>query len=248
MTGIAPRNPERLLRDVSLLSDLPAADLVALSSEAEVRKVARWAPLFEEGQQAEGLFIVRTGELKVLRSGIDGREQILYLARPGRPITEGLRFDAGSYPASAVAIRTASALVISNEDLLRIGARRPAIMRALVNLRARRADRLMTLVSDLSTRTVPARLASFLCTLSAQRHARGYESRTFLRDMTTGTVAGRLGTVREEISRGLAVLEREGALKVSSDVLVIEDLARLQDIAYGACRPLPLRVRVTSSI
>jgi len=161
---------------------------------------------------------------------------------------EGLRFDAGPYPATAVAIRTATALLFSNEDLLRVGARRPAIMRALVNLRARRADRLMTLVSDLSSRTVPARLASFLCTLSAQRDARGYESRTFLRDMTTGTVAGRLGTVREEISRGLAVLEREGALKVSPDVLVIEDLARLKDIAYGACRPAPLRVRVTSSV
>jgi CRP/FNR family transcriptional regulator len=160
----------------------------------------------------------------------------LYLARPGRPITEGLRFDGGIYSASAIAMRQASALLISNQALAEIGERRPQVMRALVDLRARRVDRLHALISDLSLRTVPARLASFLCTLVAQRSARGDESRTLVRDLTTETVAGRLGTVREEISRGLALLEREGAVRVSPDVIVVEDLARLEAIAYGPRR------------
>lgn len=234
--AIAPRNPDELLRDVPVLSDLPAADLSALAELAEVRKAARASPLFQEGQPAEGLFVMRTGEVKLVKSGKDGREQILYLARPGRPITEGIRFDGGAYPASAVAMRSASALLITNEALASLGERKPLVMRALVDLRARRVDRLLALVSDLSLRTVPARLASFLCTLLAQRSAHGDDSKTLVRDLTTETVAGRLGTVREEISRGLALLEREGALKVSPDVIIIEDVARLEAIAYGSRR------------
>lgn len=234
--AIAPRSPDELLRDVPVLVDLPAEDLNALAQAAEVRKVARAAPLFQEGHPAEGLFVVRTGEVKLVKGAKDGREQILYLARPGRPVTEGVRFDGGPYPASAIAMRQATALLIPNQALLEIGERRPQVMRAMLDLRARRVDRLLALISDLSLRTVPARLASFLCTLVAQRTARGEDPRTLVRDLTTETVAGRLGTVREEISRGLALLEREGAVRVSPDVILIEDLARLEAIAYGSRR------------
>lgn len=231
--AIAPRSADELLRDVPLLKELPAADLHLLAEATEVRKVSRAAPLFSEGQPAEGFFVVRTGEVKVTKSGGDGREQIIYLARPGKPIVEGVRFDGGAYPASAVAMRSGSALLISNEQLTQLGDRRPAILRIMLDLRARREDRNLTLVSDLSLRTVPARLASFLCGLATARESRGEDSTNLVRDLTTETVAGRLGTVREEISRGLAYLEREGALRVTPDLIEVVDQKRLQQIASG---------------
>jgi CRP/FNR family transcriptional regulator len=231
--AIAPRTNEELLRDVPVLGQLPSADLHLLGESAEVRKVARAAPLFSEGQAAEGLFVVRTGEVKLTKSGRDGREQIVYLARPGRPIVEGIRFDGGAYPASAVAMRAASAILIANDTIAAIGEKRPAVLKAMMDLRARRTDKVMKLVSDLSLRTVPARLASFLFTLSSQRETRGEDHRYLVRDLTTETVAGRLGTVREEISRGLALLEREGALKVTPDLIEILDPQRLEAIAFG---------------
>ena len=202
--AIAPRTAEELLRDVAKLNELPPPDLKALADAAEVRKAARGAPFFSEGQPAEGLWVVRTGEVKLTKGGRDGREQILYLARPGKVIVEGIRFDEKGYPASAVAMRAASAILISNETLWSLGERRPVLLRTLLDLRAKRADRNLALIGDLSLRTVPARLASFLCTLVAMREAKGQDSRNLVRDLTTETVAGRLGTVREEISRGLS--------------------------------------------
>lgn len=231
--AIAPRSADELLRDVPLLRDLPPQDLHALAEGTEIRKTAKGAPLFSEGQPAEGLFIVRTGEVKLTKSGRDGREQIIYLARPGRPIVEGVRFDGGPYPATAVAMRSASAVLITNEHLNGLGERRPAVYRVLIDLLAKREAKTLKLVSDLSLRTVPARLASFLCTLVASRESRGEDARTLVRDLTTETVAGRLGTVREEISRGLALLERQGALKVTPDLIEVLDLSKLEAIAYG---------------
>ncbi len=234
--ALTPRDPDELLRDVPVLAGLPPEDLAVLAQAAETRKAMRGEPLFQEGTVGEGLVVVRTGEVKLVKSAKDGREQILYLARPGRPITEGLRFDGGAYPASAIAMRPSTVLIVPNQVISDLGERKPRVLRAMVDLRARRADRLLTLIGDLSLRTVPARLASFLCALSAQRSARGEEARTLVRDLTTETLAGRLGTVREEISRGLALLEREGALKVTPDVVVIEDLERLEAIAFGSRR------------
>jgi CRP-like cAMP-binding protein len=231
--AIAPRSADELLRDVPLIRDLPAPDVHSMAEGAEVRKAAKGAPLFSEGQAAEGLFIVRTGEVKLTKSGRDGREQIIYLARPGRPIVEGIRFDGGAYPATAVAMRSASAVLVPNEHLAQLGERRPQVLFALIDLLAKREAKTLKLVSDLSLRTVPARLASFLCTLVAARQSRGEDSRHLVRDLTTETVAGRLGTVREEISRGLALLEREGALKVTPDLIEVVDLGKLESIAFG---------------
>lgn len=231
--AIAPRSADELLRDVPVLRDLPPQDLHALAEGNEVRKAVKGAPLFSEGQAAEGLFVVRTGEVKLTKSGRDGREQIIYLARPGRPIVEGIRFDGGTYPATAVAMRSASAVLIANEHIAELGERRPTIFRAIIDLLAKREAKTLKLVSDLSLRTVPSRLASFLCTLVAARESRGEDVRNLVRDLTTETVAGRLGTVREEISRGLALLEREGALKVTPDLIEVVDLGKLESIAYG---------------
>jgi CRP/FNR family transcriptional regulator len=231
--AIAPRSPEELLRDVAGLCELPAQDLKQLAESAEVRKAHRGSPLFAEGQKAEGLHVVRTGEVKITKSGRDGREQIIYLARPGKAVVEGLRFDGDVYPASAIAMRSASAILIPNEIVGELGDRRPMVLRAMLDMRARRDDRNLALIGDLSLRTVPARLASFLCALVAARAAKGQDSHNLVRDLTTETVAGRLGTVREEISRGLAYIEKQGALRVSPDLIEITDLELLESIAYG---------------
>ena len=92
---------------------MPEQAFADLASLCDVRKASRGAPLFSEGQPGEGLFVIRTGEVKLTKSGRDGREQILYLARPGRAVVEGIRFDGGAYPASAVAMRAASAYLVT---------------------------------------------------------------------------------------------------------------------------------------
>lgn len=222
-----------IVEGIVAFSLLPEEDKVALVEAAKLRKVPRNDALFQQGQEAEGLFVVRSGEIKVTRVAGDGREQIFYIARPGRPIVEGVRFDAGAYPASAVALRPTTAWLVANPVLQKLGTQRPAIFTALVDLRAKRADRNMVLITDLSLRTVPARLASFICTLMAVESSHGGDPTAFARELTTETVAGRLGTVREEVSRALALLEREGALRVSPQRIEIIDSDRLKSIAYG---------------
>ncbi|MCS6857813.1 MAG: Crp/Fnr family transcriptional regulator [Sandaracinaceae bacterium] len=235
---IAPRSNEDLLRAISYFGVLGQAEIKALAEASELRKTGRSGHLFKEGDRAEGLFIVRTGEFKItkgeeVQGDKEEREQILYIARPGRPIVDGVRFDGGAYPAGAVAMRVSSAILIRNEVLAALGERKPALFKALIDLRAHRSDRLVALVSDLSLRTVPARLASFLWALMCQREARGEEHLRMVRDLTTETVAARLGTVREEISRALASLERAGALAVTPDLIEIIDPAKLEAIAFG---------------
>lgn len=221
------------IRSVPSLSALNRSFCEALAKNAVLRKVTRGENLFCEGKPAEGLFLICSGEVKITRHAHDGREQIFYIARANRPVVEGLRFDEGAYGASAVALRPSTAWLLLNKDIAKQGEQSPALLLAMIDLRAKRADRNVALISDLSLRTVPTRLASFICTQVAMREAQGLDPNSFVRVLTTETVAGRLGTVREEVSRGLAYLEREGALKVSPQVIHITDRQRLETLAYG---------------
>src|SRR5262245_5161011 len=143
--AIAPRTAEELLRDTPVLQTLAERDLRKLAQSAEVRKVSAGAPLFTDSQDSEGLFVVRTGEFKVVTGAKDGREQILYLARAGKPIVEGVRFDGGRYSATAVAMRSSSAVLLTNRAIAEVGEGSPQVLRAMLDLRARRADRFKAL-------------------------------------------------------------------------------------------------------
>lgn len=230
--AIALRPAEDILSEVLALGD---PDLChKLAATFTERRVERGETAFTETDAGQGLLLVRGGELKVTRKARDGREQILYLVRAGRPIVEGIRFDGGVYGANGTVMRTATLTLISNETIALVGRSHPILLQRMVDLRAHRVDRHLALIGDLALRTVPARLASFVCTLVETRRARGEDVTTLVRDLTTETVAARLGTVREEISRALTTLEKGGALRVSPDVIEIADLEKLQNIAYGS--------------
>ena len=74
------------------------------------------------------------------------------------------------------------------------------------------------------------RLAAFLDSLAVRDGAVAGESHVLSRSLTMETVAARLGTVREELSRTLGALERDGALELRRGTITILDLDELASI------------------
>ncbi len=103
---------------------------------------------------------------------------------------------------------------------------------ALMRHMAFRANRLIDLVLDLSLRSVERRLASFLLTLATRADAEQGKPCVIPRQLDMNTVAARLGTVREEISRALNRMQREGILRLSRQEIVVLDLNSLERITY----------------
>ncbi len=233
MKSPSPASLVELLLAEPSLAAIATPALERLAAEAVYKVAPRQRALFSEGDVAQGLYVVASGEIKITRQSPDGREQIFYIARAGRSVVEGLRFDGGKYPASAIALRPSTAWLISHECIAQVGREYPDLLLAMVNLRAKRADRNLSLLAELSLRRVPARLAAFILNQVLIRQVQGQDASWFPRVLTTETVAGRLGTVREEVSRGLAWLEREGALRVTPQRVEIADVHRLEQLAYG---------------
>lgn len=199
---------------------------------AEPLEVKRKRSVFRRGEPGPGLFLVKSGELKLSLISSEGREQILYLAEPGKLIGEGFLPSDVQCAASAFAMVDSEVWRFDAEKVIRLLGRSEALAFALMRHMAFRANRLIDLVLDLSLRSVERRLASFLLTLAARHMEDPNKPCVIPRQLDMNTVAARLGTVREEISRALNRMQRNGVLSLSRQEIVVLDLAALERVTY----------------
>ena len=177
-------------------------------------------------------FLVRSGEFKLSLISSEGREQILYLAGPGKLVGEGFLPTEVQCAASAFAMVDSEVWRFDSDHVIRQIAHSEALAFALLRQMAFRANRLIDLVLDLSLRSVQRRLASFLYSLAVRSGAEQGKPHVIPRALDMNTVAARLGTVREEISRALNRMQREGILKLSRQEIIVVDLGALEAVTY----------------
>ena len=183
---------------------VPDEVMVELCRGAELIEVKRKRSVFRRGEPGPGLFVVKSGEFKLSLISSEGREQILYLAEPGKLIGEGFLPRDVQCASSAFAMLDSEAWQFETDHVINLIGRSQPLAFALMRHMAFRANRLIDLVLDLSLRSVERRLASFLLSLAVRAGAEAGKSCVIPRQLDMNTVAARLGTVREEISRGLA--------------------------------------------
>ncbi len=213
--------------------EVPAEVISDLIDGAERVDVKRKRSIFRRGEPGPGLFLVKTGEFKLSLISSEGREQILYLAEPGRIIGEGFLPPQVQCAASAFAMSDSEVWRFDTNAVVSKISRSEALAFALMRHMAFRANRLIDLVLDLSLRSVQRRLASFLFTLAVRQGGEPGQPVVIPRQLDMNTVAARLGTVREEISRALNRMQREGILSLSRQEIVVLDLAALERVTYA---------------
>jgi signal transduction histidine kinase len=75
------------LKNVPLFAELPDADLRRLCAMVEEIHLTAGAELFHEGNQAERAFVVKEGQIEILKAS-SGRQVLLALRKPGEVIGE----------------------------------------------------------------------------------------------------------------------------------------------------------------
>lgn len=221
--------PLELLRSISYLSGLDEATLKALARVAVRRRYDAGQMIFVEGEPCAGLFIVERGRVKIFKLSPGGREQILHIFGAGEGFNDVAVLDGGPNPVNVMALEPTSVLVIDRPSMVDLLERYPALSRAVIENLASRARHLVSLVEDLSLRTVVGRLAKLLLEQASEE----VDLERFPQGLTHAQMAARLGTVREVISRSLRRLEDEGIIKIERHRITILDREALEDKAIS---------------
>ena len=70
-------------RNSSMFSDLSGTELDTISSHKSCVAYKKGQVLFYEGTRPMGLFCINRGKVKVSKVGSNGKEQILFISKPG---------------------------------------------------------------------------------------------------------------------------------------------------------------------
>jgi CRP/FNR family transcriptional regulator, dissimilatory nitrate respiration regulator len=202
-----------------LFNGLSRDELEKISEIAVYRDFQKNAPIFWEGDPADGFFIVAEGRVKVFKSSGDGKEQILHILGPGEPFGEVPVFSGGSFPASAQSMPDARTLFIKRASFLDLISKNPSLAMNMLGVLALRLRQFTVQVENLSLKEVPGRLAAYLAYLSEKEN----NASVVRLDISKGQLAGLLGTIPETLSRAFLKMSQTGLIRVNgSDIEILE--------------------------
>lgn len=217
-----------VLKRVPIFSSLSEAEFAFLTSRLVQRKYGPSELIFGEGDACAGLYVVQSGNVRVFKSSIGGREQVLSIEGPSSSIAELPVFDGGSYPASAQAITDSTLLFFSRQDFQALCLQHPEVALKVLRVVGGRLRRLVGIIEELSFTTVRHRLIALLVRLSKAATKGTGDAVTLTLPMNNSELAAQIGTVRELVSRNLSRLQAEGLIESDNRVLRIPSLKRLE--------------------
>lgn len=216
-----------VLARTELLKSLSQPELQMLAAHAVRRQFTAGELLFSEGEPCNGLHVIARGKIRIFKTSMSGREQVLAMNGPGETIAELPVFDGGPYPASAAAVEDSEIAFISQRDFRSYCLEHPEVALKVLSVVGERLRRLVSLIEELSFTTVRQRLISMLVRLAQTRGKETERGIEFQLPSTHQELANQLGTVRELISRNLMRLHAEGFLDADARQIIVKDLKGL---------------------
>lgn len=212
------------LRSLPYFTSLSQDELDRVESDLMERSYDRGELLFLEGDPCFGLYVVKSGMVRVFKSSPEGREQVLLVARRGDSFNDIPVFDGGTNPASAATLQSSTVLIIPKETVLSIIETCPPALH-ITSFLASRLRHLATLAGDLSFRSVIGRLSKVLLDTAVIEGEASDPPR-----LTQDEMAAMVGSVRDVIGRALRHLEKEGAVQIERGRIVVRDPDRLKQM------------------
>ncbi|MFN8596585.1 MAG: Crp/Fnr family transcriptional regulator [Anaerolineae bacterium] len=227
MTGNAD-----LLRQVPLFTSLTPDQIAAIADRFRADHFATDTFIFLEGDEADRLWVIRDGQVKIVKYNAEGQENILEVILPGEMFGgAGILFP--QHPATAVAMTDTTTLSINRTEYLQLIRQYPDIALRIIAILGERLRAAMHMRA-LSTERVDTRLAHILlklCNKVGEQTDQGVKinlplSRQDLADMTGTTIETAIRIMSKFRKDGLALTEPGG-------YIVVTDRERLQRLSAG---------------
>lgn len=211
----------RILQRVPRFGELADDTQRAIAASAVHRRFKGGQVIYLEGEPADSIYVLESGWIKASRMTREGREQVLMVLQPVEVFGDIAALTGAAYPGTAVALEPVSVWVIPARTILDAIPSHPDLATAIIRHLGGRVLHYISLVEDLSLRSVEARLANTLL-----QNAELHDQVLIVprRKWTTfDQMAARLGTVRDVLSRALKTLEAENLLRVERQSIVLLD-------------------------
>ena len=212
------------LKTFPLFQGLSDDTLAMVSRSAMMRRIPRGQSVVHAGERSDFVYLVLTGNLKVVVSDEAGREVILTILGQGELFGEMGMFGEQPRSATVVAVMPSDLVMIAKNDFRTImQGNFEVAWRIMANLadRLRNADRK---IESLALMDVYGRVARLLLEMSEEVNG----DAVVVRKITKQDIAKMIGASREMVSRVMKDLAAQGLIEETGAGIVLRD--RLQSL------------------
>lgn len=192
-----------VLASTQLINELPSDVIDRLRGHADVRHFERNDVIFQQGDFAEELYVVQSGQVAIATQSPDGRESVVAILEPPSLFGELPLFDASPRMADARALQPTDIVAVRYEHVRTVLDERPQLLWGIVRLLAQRLRSVDEALADAVLLDVPGRTAKRLLELAG-------EADDFSTSLTQEEMAALIGASRERVNKALATFQRLG--------------------------------------
>lgn len=223
------------LRQVVVFQHATDDDLNLILKNSITRSIEEGSFFFMQGDEANYLYILISGQIKLMQSNPNGQQVNLRTIYPWQMFGAlgAVRSDGAAYPASAQTLEDCTALAIPSLFLRSMLETRPYLSFDLMTLMTSYIQEMQARYRELATERVEQRVANALVRLAGQSGIRSDKEAGIELSFSRQDVAEMTGTTLYTVSRLLSDWERKGIIKTGREKIMVLNPHELVRIADG---------------
>lgn len=211
----------------------------ALKEIMQTRKVAKGTNLFWEGDEADKLYFIIAGQVKLLKSNEDGKDLIISILQKGDLIAQFNGLGHSVFGFSAETLSSAEVGVIFRKELEELLVDHGDMALKFMYWLGLNNQIIESKLRDMLLYGKTGALASTLIRASNSYGVPGLDGSIYIQIKLTNTELGEMiGCTRESVNRMLSDWKNEGIVEMEAGRIIIRDLAALRE--HCKCPEAPL--------
>ncbi len=207
---------------------LSSVQLEYLDSVRNCMILKKGKVLYEEGNRITGIYCIKSGVVKIYKTGIEGKEQIIKFAKGGDIF--GYRSVINNEPActGVTALEDTVLCQIPSADLFRLLRENADFALEMLHIACKELDESNRFITDIAQKSVKERLAEILIHL---KNEFGVNNEDMINiSLTREELANIIGTATESVIRILTEFKNEGIIEIHGRKIKIKNESKLKKI------------------
>lgn len=221
---------KKLLSGFSLFRDLNDFELTKITDISIVREWKKRSHVFLQGDPLENVYFIYRGKIKIYKSDVSGKEQIVNIMKNGDMFPHVGFFRKGDYPAYAEVLEPATLITIPIAKFENVLIESPELCIKVFRVLGEKIVDLQNRLEEQILNNTYEQIVKLLIRLS-KNHGEKQDDGTILlkSHFTNKDLANMIGTTRETISRTLTKMKKDELIEVDDQGNMIMDIEILME-------------------
>lgn len=215
----------------SILEGLPKNELQLLKQSMTRRELKKGTLIFKEGSYPKGVYFLRRGKVKIYQTGIEGKEQIVYIYTKGESFGYRPILCDGTHPASAKTLEDSVTSFIPLESFRKVLSRSSTLSNKLLRNLSHEFTVWINHATAFGQKGLRERTALSLLILNEKYRRKGREHRPVEISISRDDLANYVGTSKEPLVRVLRSFKDEKLIRAKGRKITVLDAKKLEKIA-----------------